>query len=147
MANNLINMLKRHSKILETVDDLAPSPTSKYEPDATQASLVRAAYRTALSLNKPTLGTFDDTITCVAGGGPPVWPLPSGHEYYKYSSSHHLLPQVRKPLLAINSADDPVVVHAPTTPEEIGSGWTVMVLTAGMLSEYILISTLLNIKI
>lgn len=144
MANNLMNMLKRHSKTLEAMDDLTPSPKYKYEPDATQRSLVTAAYRTALSLNRPTLGTFDDTLTRVGGGGPPVWPLSSGYEYYKYSSSHYVLPQVRVPLLAINSTDDPVVVHAPTTPEEIGSGWTVMVLTAGMLSENILFPTLLS---
>ena len=135
MANNLINVLKRHSKALEKVDPPASSPTSKYEPDATQASLVCDAYHAAISLHKPYLGVFDDTFTRVGGGGPPVWPLASGYEYYKYSSSHHVLPQVRKPLLAINSNDDPVVVHAPSTPEEIGSGWTIMVLTEGMCSS------------
>ncbi|KAF5392977.1 hypothetical protein D9757_001098 [Collybiopsis confluens] len=38
-----------------------------------------------------------------------------------HSSSHHMIPNVWKLLLAIDSTDDPVVVHAPTNPEEVGS--------------------------
>ncbi|KAJ3998349.1 Alpha/Beta hydrolase protein [Lentinula boryana] len=131
MANNLVNVLKLHSKALEKVDPPTPSPTSKHEPDSTQASLVCAAYHAALALRSPPLSVFDNTFTRVGGGGPPVWPLASADAYYKHSSSHHVVPQVRKPLLAINSTDDPVVVHAPTSPEEVGSGYTVVVLTDG----------------
>ncbi|KAJ4479033.1 Alpha/Beta hydrolase protein [Lentinula aciculospora] len=131
MANNLVNVLKLHSKALEKVDPPTPSGTSKYEPDSTQASLVCAAYHAALSLRNPPLSVFDNTFTRVGGGGPPVWPLASADAYYKHSSSHHVVPHVRKPLLAINSTDDPVVVHAPTSPEEVGSGYTVVVLTEG----------------
>ncbi|KIK64813.1 hypothetical protein GYMLUDRAFT_195274 [Collybiopsis luxurians FD-317 M1] len=131
MANNLVNVLKLHSKALEKVDPPTPSPTSKYEPSATQASMVCAAYHATLALRNPPLSVFDNTFTRVGGGGPPHWPLASADAYYKFSSSHHVVPFVRKPLLAINSTDDPVVVHAPTSPDEVGSGWTVVVLTEG----------------
>ncbi|KAJ3823190.1 hypothetical protein F5880DRAFT_1653170, partial [Lentinula raphanica] len=104
MANNLVNVLKLHSKALEKVDPPTPSPTSKYEPDSTQASLVCAAYHAAVALRSPPLSVFDTTFTRVGGGGPPV-------------RAHHVVPHVRKPLVAINSTDDPVV-HAPTSPEE-----------------------------
>ncbi|KAF5393087.1 hypothetical protein D9757_001084 [Collybiopsis confluens] len=99
--------LKR-GKALEKED---PSK-SKYEPSATQASLVCADAHPAQSSTEH-------------------WPLASADAYYEHSSSHHMVLKVRKPLPAINSTDDPVVVHAPTSPEEVGSGWTIVALTDG----------------
>jgi uncharacterized protein len=51
--------------------------------------------------------------------------------FLAWASSHHVLKHVRRPLLAINASDDPVIKFVPKTPEEIGNPWTTIVITPG----------------
>jgi len=111
MARNLLRLLKRHM----------------YTFSETPDHYVTKACEKALELDNPTLGTFDNTFTCVAGGPPPDFPFRTADEYYIYASSHKCLGQVTVPLLTINARDDPVVRHIPTENTENGN--VVMVLT------------------
>ncbi|KIY64253.1 AB-hydrolase YheT [Cylindrobasidium torrendii FP15055 ss-10] len=97
MANNLLRVLRRHTEAL------VADPTHEI------AHAMHAAFR----LKNPTLEDFDEAFTCKGGGGPPVFPLKDSAEYYKWASSHHVLPDVRTPLLTLNAADDPVVQQVP----------------------------------
>ena len=97
MANNLLRLLRRHSTAM----------MKKPEHFVTQAM------QAVFSLKSPTLEAFDNIFTCKAGGGPPVFPFNNSSEYYKWASSHYVLPDVRTPLLTINAADDPVVQRVP----------------------------------
>lgn len=111
MARNLLRLLNRHTHTFSETPD----------------HYVAKACEKALKLDNPTLGLFDDTFTCVAGGPPPDFPLRSADEYYIYASSHKYLGRVTVPLLTINARDDPVVRHVPTENTENGN--VVMVLT------------------
>lgn len=114
MSQNLLRLLKKHI-----------SPLSK---DLTHPCA--RAVASTLSIKSLTLEKFDDTFTRIAGGSPPVFPLPSAEAYYQWASSHYVLPDIRVPLLTVNSADDPVVAEVP-----IDSGtanpWIVMTVTGG----------------
>ncbi|RDB21060.1 hypothetical protein Hypma_011583 [Hypsizygus marmoreus] len=111
MGGNLLNLLKRHVKSLET------------DPDHRVAKAVPAA----LQLRNPTLEKFDDTFTKVAGGAPPAFPFDTAHDYYRWASSHYVVKDIRVPFLAINAADDPVVRHVPM--DGGGNGLVIMELT------------------
>lgn len=114
MSHNLIQLLKTH------VSALSRAPSDE----------VTRAVAATLSLKSPTIEQFDDTFTRIAGGSPPASPLSSSKEYYEWASSHYVLPQVRVPLLAVNSADDPVVQKVPID-EGIHNRWTVIAVTNG----------------
>lgn len=49
----------------------------------------------------------------VAGGSWPPFPFPTADAYYEWAGSHHKLPGIRVPFLAINSIDDPIVAMIP----------------------------------
>ena len=70
--------------------------------------LIEAMDKT-FALRNASLIDFDNAFTCKGGGAAPVFPLASAEDYYVWASSHKVLPEVRKPLLIINSLDDPVV--------------------------------------
>lgn len=112
MGRNLVNMLKRN------YDSISQDP----EHDVAKAAA------TAVALNRPSIGTFDDTFTRIAGGSMPPWPFASAYDYYRYASSHKVLGDVQIPFLAINAADDPVVQDVPMDVN--GSEWVVMALTS-----------------
>lgn len=114
MGSNLIRLLKRH------ISSLTKDPTHK----------VAHALAAALSLKSPTLGQFDQAFTRVAGGSPPTFPFATSKDYYTWASSHYVLPDVRTPLLALNSADDPVVQNVPVEAG-VENPWTVIALTPG----------------
>ncbi|KAH7097335.1 AB-hydrolase YheT [Auriculariales sp. MPI-PUGE-AT-0066] len=59
---------------------------------------------------------LDNVMTIYIGGswephGP--FPMKRAEEYYAWGSSHHVLPTVRVPLLALNAGDDPIVEKLP----------------------------------
>ncbi|KAL0058831.1 hypothetical protein AAF712_014458 [Marasmius tenuissimus] len=137
MASNLSRLLKRHEATIigdytDTNTNVTPSPYAhpSHQHDPAFDIAVAKAARTVLSLRSPTLNMFDDTFTCVAGGAPPVMPLGSSKEYYSWAASHTVLKDVRRPVLALNAADDPVVQHVPSVMEE-GNEWTVVAVTPG----------------
>ncbi|KAF8894594.1 AB-hydrolase YheT [Infundibulicybe gibba] len=113
MGGNLLNLLKRHSKALVSAD-----------PDHQVAKAVPIT----LALKNPTLETFDNNFTRIAGGSPPHFPFATAQDYYNWASSHHVVGDIRVPFLAINSADDPVVRNVPM--DGGGNGLAVMALTA-----------------
>ena len=113
MGGNLLKLVKQHIKPL-TVDP--------------EHRVTKAAQLT-LQLNNPTLGTFDDTFTRVAGGSAPTFPFATALDYYRWGSSHHIIKDIRVPFLAINAADDPVVRHVPLNGG--GNGLVIMELTSG----------------
>ena len=110
MGKNLLRLLRRHSHVFTKTPDHYASK----------------ACEEALKLDNPTLATFDNAFTSVAGGPPPDFPFPNADEYYIYASSHKCLNQVTVPLLTINARDDPVVRYVPT---ENRNGHVVIVLT------------------
>lgn len=113
MAQNLINLLKRHTTTVEKMKEDRLSPIIPK----------------VLAMKKPTLRDFDDTVTRVVGGSSPPFPLPSADAYYRWASSDHHLENIRVPLLALNAADDPVVGHCPLG---VGNnGFVALALTKG----------------
>lgn len=112
MANNLLRLLRRHK------DSLGKKPDH----------FVTEAMYNAFSLKSPTLEQFDNTFTCKAGGGSPIFPFKSSADYYLWGSSHYLLPDVRVPLLTLNAEDDPVVQKIPTA---VDNPSVVMAVTRG----------------
>lgn len=112
MGGNLLKLMKRHLHVL--TQDLN-HPVAK-------------AAKAALSLKRPTLDMFDNTFTVIAGGPAPHFPFPDVMTFYKWVSSHHMLKDIRVPLLSINAADDPVVRHVPMDDVET-NGLVVMGLT------------------
>jgi len=113
MGGNLLHLVRRHGKSF-TVDP--------------EHRVAKAASLT-LSLKRPTLETFDDTFTRVAGGSAPIFPFATVDDYYRWGSSHYVVKDIRVPFLAINAADDPVVRHVPM--DGGGNGLVIMELTAG----------------
>ncbi|THU83650.1 hypothetical protein K435DRAFT_733862 [Dendrothele bispora CBS 962.96] len=99
--------------------------------DPVRSLAITEAVTAALKLRFPGLDDFDDAFTRIAGGVPHDVPLPSYKEYYAWASSHHVLKDVRRPLLCINASDDPVIKFVPKTEEEVGNPWTTVVITAG----------------
>lgn len=81
------------------------------------------------ALKSPTLYDVDNCLTRRVGGASPPFPFESAEEYYRWGSSHHVLNDVRVPLLAINAADDPIVGHVPY---DVGdNGHVALALTPG----------------
>ncbi|KAF9464677.1 AB-hydrolase YheT [Collybia nuda] len=111
MGGNLLNLLKRHLHALQA------------DPE----HRVAKAIPLTLELKNPTLEKFDDTFTRVAGGSAPIFPFATAHDYYRYSSSHYVVKDIKVPFLAINAADDPVVRNVPM--DGGGNGLVVMELT------------------
>ncbi|KAF5364641.1 hypothetical protein D9758_005639 [Tetrapyrgos nigripes] len=99
--------------------------------DPVRSLAIAEAVSVALKLRFPGLDDFDDVFTRIAGGVPPELHLPSYKEYYAWASSHHVLKDVRRPLLSINASDDPVIKFVPKTAEEVGNPWTTIVITPG----------------
>jgi hypothetical protein len=65
-------------------------------------------------MRAPTLKDFDHYVTSWMGGGPPMFPLKGGSdEYYTTSSGHHLVHEIKIPVLALNATDDPIVAEYP----------------------------------
>ncbi|KAF5311736.1 hypothetical protein D9758_018943 [Tetrapyrgos nigripes] len=131
MGANMLTLVQRHApslsgntrRVLEEGE--VKNPLS---PIFEGRNIVAGAVEKALALRFPTLDKFDHTFTRVIGGvavdlGP--------KEYYTQNGSHRVLPHIRRPLLAINAVDDPIVQSFPKTVEEIDSEWTTMVLTPG----------------
>lgn len=79
-----------------------------------------------LALKNPTLDLVDFTFTSKVGAPYAPFPFPTAQDYYRWGSSHHFLPKIGVPCLAINAVDDPVVRDVPIAS---GNGWAVMVLT------------------
>lgn len=113
MGGNLVNLLKKHAKAF------LGDPEKEYAQACTQA----------LDLKSPTLETFDNVFTRIAGGPAPHFPFETAHHYYQWGSSHNAVKDVKVPFLAINASDDPVVRHVPM--DGGGNGLVVMELTTG----------------
>ncbi|KAF5358686.1 hypothetical protein D9758_007658 [Tetrapyrgos nigripes] len=110
MGNNMVGLVQRHATSLSGRVGVAEAVSE------------------ALALRFPALDKFDLTFTRVLAG----YPTEVGvQEYYAAEGSHDALKEIRRPLLAINAADDPVVQSFPKTQEEIDSDWTTMVITPG----------------
>lgn len=110
MAKNLINVFRRHAG---TFLSLPPSPQLDH---LKEQGTIEKVLDKQWAKGK-TLCEVDEIMVANLGGsfaphGP--FPFPGAREYYIWASSHHVLPGVRVPLLAINAADDPVVVTIPT---------------------------------
>lgn len=104
MASNLIRLLSKHQQAISST-----SPTPSHT--------VNVAMQNALKLKSAALEDFDNAFTSKAGGSPvPHGPFPfkSAVDYYTWASSHEKLLGVKKPLLTLNAADDPVVQVTPT---------------------------------
>lgn len=113
MGGNLLSLLKRH------VNALVTDPEHR----------VAKAVPLTLALKNPTLEQFDETFTRVAGGAAPTFPFATANDYYRWSSSHYVVKDIRVPYLAINAADDPVVRNVPMDGGD--NGLVVMALTTG----------------
>ncbi|KAK0201400.1 Alpha/Beta hydrolase protein [Desarmillaria ectypa] len=81
-----------------------------------------------VALKFPTLSKFDDFYSRIAGAGVPPFPFPSGSAYYKWASSHYVLPDIRVPLLTLNARDDPVVRRIP---DPVDNPYVIMASTEG----------------
>ncbi|KAK0477361.1 Alpha/Beta hydrolase protein [Armillaria novae-zelandiae] len=92
--------------------------------DPSYKELVKAT----VALKFPTLTKFDDFYSRVAGAGGPPFPFPSGNAYYKWASSHYVLPDIRVPLLTLNARDDPVVRRIPAS---VDNPYVIMASTKG----------------
>lgn len=113
MADNLLKLLRKHVPSLLKIND------DRLAPMVAKIS----------AMQKPTLAQFDDTVTRVAGGSSPPFPLPSGEAYYTWASSDRYLKDVRVPLLALNAKDDPVIGYYPL---DVGSnGYVALACTTG----------------
>ncbi|KAJ6630779.1 AB-hydrolase YheT [Mycena sp. CBHHK59/15] len=112
MATNLINLLRRN------LDGLTKYPDSE----------IAKATPGVLAMKNSTLENFDDAFTRIAGGAPPQFPFATAQDYYKWASSHIVVRNVRRPFLAINAADDPVVQHVPM--DAGGNPMAIMALTS-----------------
>ncbi|KZV94660.1 AB-hydrolase YheT [Exidia glandulosa HHB12029] len=109
MARNLVRLFRRH------VASLASLPPSPHLDHITSLGVVSKVQDENWVKGK-TLQNVDDIMVCNVGGsfaphGP--FPFPSAKEYYQWASSHHVLPTVRVPLLALSSSDDPIVHVVP----------------------------------
>lgn len=104
MGKNLVKLFNFHRESLE------PFPTSPAYNLIPQLAAVK----------NPTLRQVDDIIVSKVGGPKPHWPFKGAWEYYEYSRSDILLNDVRVPLLAISSKDDPIVAAYPTHAGEQG---------------------------
>jgi hypothetical protein len=113
MGSNLLGLVKTHAHVLATN---ANAPMQQVLPGT-------------LSLSNPTIEEFDHSFSRVVGDNGPPYPFETAMDYYTWSSSHEVLPGVRIPLLAINSADDPIVQDVPTNVG--GNGWIALGMTGG----------------
>lgn len=111
MGTNLSKVVKRHQKALAQ------------DPDHPVAKALPAA----LSLRLPTLPEFDHTFTKNVGDLIDPFPFATVDEYYRWSSSDHVVENIEIPFLAINAKDDPVVKLCPMDGK--GNPNVVMVLT------------------
>lgn len=98
MGTNLVAMVKRND-----------ATVSKFPDDNPLKALLPELY----GLKSPTLYDVDNVLTRRVGGSPPNFPFSSTMEYYRWASCHHVLGDVRVPLLCINAGDDPIVGHLP----------------------------------
>ncbi|KZT05358.1 AB-hydrolase YheT [Laetiporus sulphureus 93-53] len=97
LGSNLQGIVKRHADSL-----------SKFKDHP-----VGQAVAPCVALKSPTMEMFDNTFNRIAGGSMPPFPFPDAQAYYVWASSHHVLPRVRVPFLALNSEDDPIVQVLP----------------------------------
>ena len=111
MANNLLNVIKRHEPELLRLSE------NRFTPILQRIN----------TLGNLTLREFDANVTSKVGGSSPPFPFPSADAYYEWAASHQCLPRVRVPLLAINAVDDPIVGHVPT--DVGGNGYVALVVT------------------
>ena len=93
MGVNLKALARRH---LSTFEAFPNAAVSKSIPGLLEQS-------------QTTLGQFDEAVTRLAGGSSPPFPFPTADDYYVWASSHKVLGDVKVPLLALNSDDDPIV--------------------------------------
>ncbi|KAK7033516.1 hypothetical protein VNI00_012738 [Paramarasmius palmivorus] len=139
MASNLSRLLQLHVPALTGASEPDPSVPPhhpSYKPDEAHGKLVAEATKTVISISSPTLEHFDGIFTRVAGARPPIVPFKSARHYYEWARSDKTLPGVRRPLLALNSGDDPVVQHVPWGDKEVcgeegKDGYVIVVKTAG----------------
>ncbi|THU90460.1 AB-hydrolase YheT, partial [Dendrothele bispora CBS 962.96] len=120
MGMSFYKLLKRNAAVLSGKTVVSPPSLA-----------IAEAVSTTLKLRFPGLDDFDDAFTRIAGGVPQDLNFSSYQEYYAWASSHHVLKDVRRPLLAINAADDPVIRFVPKTEQEVGNPWTTVVVTPG----------------
>jgi len=112
MGGNLIALLKRH---LDSINSFPPSLLSEQLP-------------AVLALKNPALKDVDEHMVRVAGGSCPPFPFATADDYYEWAGSHHKLPGIRVPFLAINSIDDPIVAEIPIE-EASRNPWVCLALT------------------
>ncbi|KAG8954249.1 hypothetical protein FRC04_000472 [Tulasnella sp. 424] len=97
MGANLLALLKSHMPAIDKMEN----------------SLLKEEAPKALALKNPTMREVDEHMVRVAGGSSPQFPFPSADAYYAWAGSHHKVPGIRIPFLAINSLDDPIVAEIP----------------------------------
>ncbi|KAG8960904.1 hypothetical protein FRC03_006023 [Tulasnella sp. 419] len=113
MGSNVLALFKSH------VD------TIKSFPD----SLIAKEVPAIMQLKNPQLKEVDEHMVRVAGGSIPPFPFDTADDYYEWAGSHHKLPGIRVPFLAINSIDDPIVAEIPFEEAE-KNPWVCLVTTA-----------------
>ncbi|THV00751.1 AB-hydrolase YheT, partial [Dendrothele bispora CBS 962.96] len=109
MGMSFYKLLKRNAAVLSGKTVVSPPSLA-----------IAEAVSTTLKLRFPGLDDFDDAFTRIAGGVPQDLNFSSYQEYYAWASSHHVLKDVRRPLLAINAADDPVIRFVPKQNRKLG---------------------------
>ncbi|KAG8988341.1 hypothetical protein FRB90_002816 [Tulasnella sp. 427] len=106
MGANIVALVKSHMHAIEKME----------------GSLLKQEAQKVLLLKNPTLRDVDNHIGAdlvdiwkvrVAGGLGSPFPLPDVDAYYAWAGSHHKVPGIRIPFLAINTLDDPVVAEIP----------------------------------
>ncbi|CAD6576958.1 MAG: hypothetical protein TREMPRED_001829 [Tremellales sp. Tagirdzhanova-0007] len=75
------------------------------------------------------LKAVDEHLASKVGGpsGIGLWPFNSADEYYDYASPYKLIHGVKRPLLAINAFDDPIIYRSAIPVDEIQSSSHVFV--------------------
>jgi len=103
LGANLVALFKSHLHSIRS-----------FPPDDRLSPIVESV----LALKNPTFQEVDEILTRNVGGPRPTFPLPSALAYWRHSASHKHPYKIRVPFLAINAADDPIVMYNPTEETE-----------------------------
>jgi uncharacterized protein len=112
LGSNITNLVRIHEK------EFAEHPSHPWVKtipqilDPTKKRFMRSA--------------MEDIVSKI-GGSPSLFPFATAHDYYVWGSSHHVLDDVRVPLLAINAGDDPIVQDLPA---RVNNPYVAFIITA-----------------
>lgn len=107
MSSNLVKVITRHAATLVLDPNFIPRFQKLLDPNPTKEVMKERG-----GVKPQTLRYVDDNMTRFGGGhSEPYGEFPFGHanDYYKFGGATNFLSGVRRPLLALNADDDPIV--------------------------------------